>query len=146
MIFRLILALCVFATPGFAAAQPLVFRDKVKDLREESVISFLAQEELIYRDLPYQIAATDLNYDGVDEWVVQQDTMSGCESAKTCHFAIVGLKKNSPALLGMITAGKIAISDDKHYGIRTLDVYNKVDNDFEFTRYRWNPTKQAFAQ
>lgn len=147
MIFRLILALCVLAPSIPAlAAQPLVFRDTAKNIREESIIAFLTNQGLLLSELPYKIAETDLNYDGVNEWIVEQSTMSGCESAKTCSFVIVGLKTNAPALLGNFKAGKITISDERRYGIRILEVYDKAANDFEFTRYSWNPSKQVFSQ
>lgn len=147
MIFRLILALgaLTLASPA-SAAQFLTFRDTPNDIREESVIAYLTEQGLVYSELTYKIAAIDLNYDGVNEWIVQQDTMSGCETAKTCSFAIVGLKNNTPALLGNFKAGKVAISDERRYGIRILEVYDRATNDFEFSRYSWNPTRQVFSQ
>ncbi len=147
-----IIALLAFFTPLPAAgaahaapASPLIFRDKARDAREESVIAALAASNHILADLPYQIAAIDLNHDGADEWIVRQDRMSACEAAAACRYYIVGISKNRPLVIGSIEAGKIVVSREKLYGISVLYVYDDPGNDFEFRRYRWNPQRSAYA-
>ncbi len=126
------------------ASTPLVFRDTVKDIREESVITSLVTSKKLFTELPYRIAAVDLNGDGVNEWIVRQDKSSGCETNAACDFYVVGVSRNAPLLLGEFSAGKVGIDDLKSYGVSVLQVYNLKNDDFKFTRYRWNPQNYAF--
>ena len=135
----------MFMSADAAHAQsPLVFRESPRDVREESVVDFLLHQKKLVLDLPYDIAARDLNGDGVDEWIVRQARASNCAAQASCDFMIVGLSENAPVLLGAFSAGKLVVSDEKLYGINILYVYNQPNNDFEFTRYRWNPTESTF--
>ena len=135
--------LSLLPLPAFASA-PLVFRGQTKDAREEAALSMLIQREKFLPDLPYMVAAKDLNDDGVDEWIFRQDRESACEANTNCGFFIVGLSDRSPVLLGDITARKIGISDEKAYGVRRLFVYSNKNDDFAFSRYVWVPQNGAF--
>jgi hypothetical protein len=138
----LLLLLCF---SGAAYAQvPLVFRDSPRDVREESIIAFLLDQKKLVPELPYELAERDLNSDGVGEWVVRQARASNCAAQASCDFFIIGLSDNAPVLLGALAAGKLIVSDENLYGINILYVYNQPNNDFEYTRYRWNPENAAF--
>lgn len=143
-VLRILVFLAFFMTDAAWAQTPLIFRDSARGLREESVMAFLQDQQKLIPDLPYQIAARDLNGDGVEEWIVSQARASNCAAQASCDFLIVGLSENAPVLLGAFPAGKVAVSDEKLYGINILYVYNQSSNDFEFTRYRWNPAESAF--
>ncbi len=126
------------------ASAPLVYRDKTKDAREDAALALLVERGKFVAGLPYQVAAKDLNDDGVDEWIFRQDRESACEANTSCRFFIVGLSDRTPVLLGDITARKIAVSDEKAYGVRRLYVYNNKNDDFAFSRYVWVPQNGAF--
>lgn len=134
----------LLSTPSYAAER-LVFRDAPKDTREESVIAMLATDGAIKADIPYKIAAIDLNGDGVDEWIVNQKPSPDCETRARCTFAIAGLSGKQPVILGDIAARKITLSDDRTYGISRLNVYNNAQDDFASEIYVWRPEKRAFA-
>ena len=125
------------------AAEPLIFRSKTKDAREASVIEYLRARGVIEENLPLSIAATDLNNDGVDEWIVRQE-QDGCRQTATCPFAVAGLSRKAPLLLGDFAARKVGISGEKAYGVRKLLVYNLKNDDFAYTVYVWSPSDSAF--
>lgn len=141
--FLLFIILTLLPLSAYASA-PLVFRDKTKDTREEAAFAMLVEREKFTPNLPYHVAAKDLNDDGVDEWIFRQDRESGCEANLNCRYFIVGLSDRSPVLLGDITARKIGISDEKAYGVRRLYVYNNKNDDFAFSRFVWVPQNGAF--
>lgn len=126
------------------AAEPLIFRDQARDVREKSVLVFLEELDLRKKDAPFSMAAIDLNGDGVDEWIYKEDEM-GCEARTDCAFTLIGLSDKRPALLGSMKAGKIAISDEKLYGVRKLLVYNEKNDDFVYQTYVWTPPEMAFT-
>lgn len=141
VLFFILLSLLPFA--AYASA-PLVYRDETKGAREDAAFAMLVEREKFAPDLPYQVAAKDLNDDGVDEWIFRQDRESGCEANLNCRYFIVGLSARTPVLLGDITAKKIGVSDEKAYGVRRLYVYNNKNDDFAFSRYVWVPQNGAF--
>lgn len=141
VLFFLILA--ILPLPAFAQA-PVVFRADVKDQRERAALDMLISKGLFFKDLPYMVAAVDLNDDGVSEWIFRQDRESACEVNATCTYVIAGLSEGAPVVLGDIPARKIGIADQKAYGVSRLYVYNKKDNDFVYTVYGWSPQNGSF--
>lgn len=139
----LFLLAILFSLPAFAG-EPLIFRESVRDAREESVLTFLKTQKDFVPQSPYAIATTDLNGDGVDEWIVRQE-VTGCESRADCLYFIAGLSEKTPTLLGQIAARKIGIADEKLYGVRKLFVYNNPQNDFDSLLYVWTPSRAAFG-
>lgn len=138
-----ILCLAFIPCPTWAN-QPLIFRDEARGVRETELLEYLASIKKFDSALPYRISATDLNGDGVEEWIVFQITSKTCESNMDCAFVIGGLSEGEPALLGEMRGGKIAISDEKLYGIHKLLVYNEKNNDFAYRTYIWLPPENAF--
>lgn len=139
----LLLMLSVLPTPAFAQA-PVVFRDAVKDQRESAALSMLISKGIFVKDLPYMVAAVDLNDDGVAEWIFRQDRESACEANTNCRFIIAGLSEGSPIILGDVSARKIGIASQKSYGVLRIYVYNKKDNDFAYSSYGWSPKSGSF--
>ena len=144
MRFILFLILLTVTPLAAFASAPLAYRSETKDAREESAFDMLLERGKFVANLPYQVAAKDLNDDGVDEWIFRQDRESGCEANLNCRYFIVGLSERTPVLLGDITAKKIGVSDEKAYGVRRLYVYNDKNDDFAFSRYVWVPQNGAF--
>lgn len=126
------------------AAQPLYFRDKARGLRERELLDYFALIKRYNPDLPYRIAATDLNDDGVNEWIFMQKNNPACESNADCPIAIGGLSGGKIILLGEMRGGKISVSSEKLYGVGKLLVYNEKSNDFAYQAYVWSPTERTF--
>ena len=130
--------------PAARADVPLIWRDQVKGLREQELLDYFKLVNRYDPALPYKIAATDLNGDGVEEWLFFQKTSPACESAANCGISVGGLSEGKIVLLGEMHGGKIGVSDEKLYGVRKLLVYNEKNNDFAYQTYVWMPTEQAF--
>ncbi len=114
------------------------YRDAAANAREQEVVTFLHGKGLEAK-LPYQISTVDLNGDGVDEWIVRQEVSPACTANATCDFYVTGLSEGKIILLGRMEAGKVAISDDRTYGIHKLIVYNDKNNDYRGEPYLWSP-------
>lgn len=126
--------------PGTAFAEgPLIFRDQVKGAREQEALDMLEKTAGFLPDFPYKIAAADLNGDGVDEWIFRQDRESGCETNANCSFHVLALSEGKPVSLGTVYARKISLSDEKTYGVYKIFAYNRKNDDFEYSRYVWDP-------
>lgn len=134
----------MFMAAPVLAADRLTFRDQPRDAREDNVMTFLENSKVIFHELPFRIAAVDLNGDGVDEWIIRQDKQSNCEINASCEYAVVGLKQGQPSLLGRFLARNVGIDSYKTYGIRNILVYNKKNNDFDYSTYVWTPEKYYF--
>ncbi len=133
----------LFSALPATAAEPLIFRAQTKDARETSVIEYLQARGVIEENLPSGIAAIDLNNDGVDEWIIRQET-DGCRQTASCTFAVAGLSRKAPVMLGDLSARKVGISAEKAYGVRKLLVYNLKNDDFAYTVYVWSPSDSGF--
>ena len=139
----LFLTLVLIPLPAFAEG-PLVFRDAVKGQRESDALAMLVSKGTFVRDLPYSVAAKDLNDDGVAEWIFRQDRESACEANANCGFIVVGLSEGVPIVLGTFTARKVGIAPQKSYGVSRLYVYNQKDNDFAYSSFGWSPKNSSF--
>ena len=141
LLFCLILFLS--SVPALGAV-PLIFRDQAKGVREQELLDYFKLIERYDPQLPYTIAAIDLNGDGVEEWIFRQDQSPSCESDADCRLAIGGLSAGKIVLLGEMRGGKIGVSNEKQYGVRKLLVYNEKNDDFTYQIYVWTPEEQAF--
>jgi hypothetical protein len=138
----ILLMLCL-ALPA-AAEVPLIFRDSAKGPREQELLTYLWEKDIYDRKAPFTMTATDLNGDGVEEWIFRQNPTPNCESNADCAFSITGLSKGNFTVLGQMRGGKIGVSGEKQYGVRKLLVYNEKNDDFAYQIYVWMPGRQAF--
>ncbi len=130
--------------PAMAADTTLRFKNETKDIRTIEVLDFLKGENLDPA-AGYGVATADLNGDGVDEWIVREDKDPTCADTAACRFFVVALKNKAPHLLTKLYAGNIGLLDQKLYGVRSLAVYNKPQDDFSFARYHWKPELGTFS-
>ena len=142
--FLIALLISLLVLAPVRADQPLIFRDRAKGIREQELLDYFKLNERYDPGLPFTIAATDLNSDGVEEWIFRQNPTPSCESNADCAFAIGGISEGQIVLLGEMRGGKIAVTDEKLYGVRKLLVYNEKNNDFAYQTYVWTPADQAF--
>lgn len=134
----------VFPALAFAEGTLPRFHAITTDVREHQVVSMLSSKTDLVPDLPFVIASIDLNGDGVDEWVVRQDGASNCVAQVSCQFFVAGLSAKQPVLLGQFQAGKIAVLDERIYGVNKIAVYNDQTNDYKFQPYGWAPKSGSF--
>lgn len=120
------------------AGEPLFFKSPSDDFRDGVIAGFVAAT---YPDTPapYAFARTDLNGDGVPEYIVKP---AGLAKGLSPHH-ILSLRRRQVTDMGLIRAGKMEISDKKSYGVRDVVVYTKPANDFYRETWGWNG--QTFA-
>lgn len=140
----IMILLASVALPALAAPQPLYFRDRIKGLRERELLEYFALIKRHDPAIPYRIAATDLNGDGVAEWILFQKREPACEANADCHITIGGVSEGKVILLGEMRGGKIGVSGEKLYGISKLLVYNEKSDDFAYQSYAWDPSSRSF--
>jgi hypothetical protein len=144
--FAFTLVMLSLALPVWAAGgEPLIFRDQARGIREQQLLEFFKNEGQYNTNLPYKIAAVDLNGDGVEEWIFRQNDSPACQANADCRFAIGGLSDGQLTLLGEMRGGKIGVAGEKLYGVRKLLVYNEKNDDFSYQTYVWTPDQRAFA-
>lgn len=89
-----------------------------------------------------EIAASDLNNDGIDEYIVRDHA---CAAYDTCRYVVFADTDQGLVVLGEITARSIALGKGYSHGIRDLAVQNNPDNDFTFERYVWEPQQSRYT-
>lgn len=148
MRFFAVILICLFAFgPAAHAAQETKprLRASSDDIREKQALAFLEDQKDLFPDLPFTVANVDLNNDGIDEWIVRQETTSNCVATTSCKFLIAGLDKDKkPALIAKIDAANLNIRNTEMYGVLDLSVYSNPNNDLEATRYSWDPYKSTY--
>jgi len=149
MVFLCRFFLCFFlltapALAGQIGQTPLIYTPVGDDLRVRSITEFLLNTKRIDSQIPFDMAETDLNGDGVEEVIFRQQP-SGCEARADCLFLITGVSRKKPALLGTIHARNIGIAEEKSYGVKKILVYNQKQNDFRYITYAWDPYQSSFT-
>lgn len=91
----------------------------------------------------FKLSKNDLNNDFIDEYIVKP---LNCNEKLFCPHYVAALKKQKPILLLETQAYKLLISDQSIYGVRNLNVFDKKQNEFQSTRYEWNPFSYLYEQ
>lgn len=145
--FSAIVALSILAAfPAYAQEEKEIrMRAPSPDVREQSILrDLIARQELI-ADFPTQVGETDLNEDGVNEWIFKQENSSDCNAQASCTLLVVALKNRSPTLLLQTTGTKINILKHTNFGVHSLIVYSNPQNDLEGRELTWNPYESTFS-
>lgn len=86
----------------------------------------------------YDIAAADLNGDGLMEFILRSRP---CPSeVKTCTHMILAENKNKIYILGIISAHKLMLSRTFTHAIQDFLAFQSDNNDYEYERYIWSPS------
>lgn len=106
-------------------------------------ITTIALSEYLSDDLNnYEVAKTDLNDDGVSEYIAK--TMP-CEPEKQfCAYKVLGINDDQIFDLGAFEAKYLMISDQSHYGVRDILAYQNQYNDYDPTIYHWEPAQSRY--
>ena len=131
--------------PGQAAEHP-IFRASFEVLDNPVLrpIDDYLQNTLEFLKTTSSIASTDLNYDGIPEYIVRS-----CSHSKMCRFHVLALtatKTDPVRSLGHMSGHNLQISDVSDYGVRRLMVQDKELNDFAVTYYSWDAKQSHYTQ
>lgn len=89
-----------------------------------------------------EVAAADLNQDGIDEFIVKP--MNCNENLALCPYYILAETPKGLISLGTIPAKTILLGQDSVHGIRNLMVFSDTKNDFAYNIFAWNPLASSF--
>lgn len=120
------------------ASEPLLFNYSPNPL-EQKYLHLLTENS----DLDnYEIAAVDLNKDGVQEFILKNKTCNASVGANKhyCQYMVAAFKNDKEFMsLGEFTSKTLILSNNFFKGIRDLHVYNRQENDYDYNIARWNP-------
>lgn len=102
------------------------------------------QQELSEQFQNFSFASTDLNHDGVNEYVAKSTTCN--KETSFCSYKIYSILDNKAVLLGLFDARSILISDVEKNGVRQILAYQNTLNDYDHTAYIWSPVHSQFKQ
>ncbi len=136
----LVLAACAVPA-GAAAYEKLAFRNEVTGL-SRSIIHDYIRKDLQKTPDSIVITTTDLNGDGLDEFILREKI---CAKSAPCEFYILAENKNRAIHLGTITAHDIALGNGVSDGIRDILAFQNANNAFDYTVYVWEPLKARYA-
>lgn len=91
----------------------------------------------------YDIARTDLNGDGLDEFIARAE---GCAPEDLCEYLILGETGETMLNLGEIKALRIMLGHDYTAGVRNLLVFDNAANDFDYQLYVWHSAQSRYAE
>jgi hypothetical protein len=141
-LLSLITVIVISLTPSLTCAQePLSFRD-AKSYKERKALSF-TQKEQQAPDIKHVLSAVDLNGDSLDEYITRPQS---CTAKDLCNYHVIAFMQDNPITLLTVKARKIIIEDTHKYGIRNLLIFNSKMNDFQKSRYTWNPYTYIYEQ
>ena len=124
------------------AAESLRFDAPLAYSSTEKIKSFTVNE-LSSPLEKFDLAGTDLNGDGLHEFIVRAKM---CERAPLCDYFILGEAKNTMINLGKIEAAYILLGNDYAHGVRNLLVFDNQENDFDFQLYTWDPEQSLYRE
>ncbi len=124
------------------AFEALRFNEKINTTTEAAIDSFLNQK-FETRIKEYSLAATDLNNDDINEYILKRKY---CEIKKlpTCNHIILAKTSDKFRVIGNIRARKITISTETTKNIRNILAFSDELNDYIFNIYMWSPKKNMY--
>lgn len=124
------------------AADALRFNRPVP-LRAQGAIEVYAKESLQPSLTGLSIAATDLNNDGINEFIIRDQACPA--PAEPCRYVVLGDTEQGIVLLGDFQAREIMLGNSFSHGVRDLLVKDSEGNDFIFGQYVWDAQTSRYT-
>lgn len=93
----------------------------------------------------FEIAAIDLNEDGLNEFALKPLECSKTE-ALCPHYLIAKTKGRTIISLGFIEAQSLVLGNAYTQGVRNIMAFNNTTNDFEYSLFLWDPENASYAK
>ncbi len=131
-----------FTTAAFQAnaAEKLRFEDSIPRSSFERIKLF-TDSTLGQSIDAFEIAKTDLNDDGLYEFVIRQK-----ECEVLCRYSIVAESSKTIVPLGDLRGSNIVLGNEFSHGVRNLLVFESPTNDFDYTLYTWHPMSSSYRK
>ena len=127
------LGVSVFSRPALTA-EPITFLEQLDAANTYRLRTYLDS---------FIPAKTDLNSDGIDEFILRDKT---CSSFTLCPHKVIALKGQETVELASFKAQKVALAHQTTNGVRALMVYNNPANDFEYSILKWDAQNSHFKE
>lgn len=135
------LALLGAFSPAFAA-ETLRFSEPVPRSSLEKIKPYIFNS--LNKDIQdFEIGKTDLNSDGLDEFIARSKQ---CETPARCEFHILAESDDAVLPLGSFEGKSIALGNEFRHGVRNLLVFHNEANDFDYHLYTWHPELSAYRK
>lgn len=129
-----------FLTAATLLSQSAYAADNIKFIAKDAFKNTSARSIMAAYDFS-EIAPTDLNQDGIDEFILKQSTDN-----KASKFRVIAQNDSGNVDLGVIIeANKLMISYSRFHGIRSILAFNNVHNDFDYDVYQWSAEKLSYV-
>ncbi len=90
----------------------------------------------------YDIAAIDLNEDGIDEFIAKRKTCT--IAGEPCSHLILAEKRGKIVQLSTIRAKNLIVANTKSYGISDILAFKDNINSNDFDIYVWSPIDKMY--
>ncbi|MEZ5813808.1 MAG: hypothetical protein R3E13_03675 [Alphaproteobacteria bacterium] len=130
------------ASASAHAAESLHFNATIPRSSFEK-IKFYASNALGEDIQNFDIGKTDLNNDGLDEFITRS---KNCEKTLKCRFYIFAETNDSILSLGTFEGKNLLLGNEFRHGIRNLLIFNNPSNDFDYHLYTWHPETSAYRK
>lgn len=90
----------------------------------------------------FDIAAADLNQDGVDEYILKR--ISCVHAGSVCSHMVLADQNNEMLLLSNIRARHLMVGATSSFGVKDLLAFENEINDYDFDIYMWSPAQKMY--
>ncbi len=142
LLITLLLAFSITALANVASAvEGLNYSDEISTSLKPRINEFLWQSYETDLSL-YSIANSDLNNDGVNEYILKRKKCNVQDGL--CTHLILAETKDSIVLLSNIRARNLMVGATSTYKINDLLAFKFEINDYNFDIYIWSPTQKMY--
>lgn len=92
--------------------------------------------------LGFNIATSDLNADGINEYILKRKTCT--QKKSVCTHIILANQKDKIRLLSSIRARHLMVGATSNYGVSDLLAFENDINDYDFDIYMWSPEEKMY--
>ena len=125
-----------------SAAETLRFDEHIPRSSFEKIKSY-SSNTLEQNIQDFELSKTDLNNDGLDEFIARS---KDCQKGAVCKFHVFAETRDNIFSLGSFEGQNILLGNEFHHGIRNLLVFPKATNDFDYHLYTWHPEHSAYRK
>lgn len=137
--FLIVLSLATIKT-GYAI-EPLSYKEDISPSLKVALEAYLKDE--LKTDISlYKFAPTDLNSDGIDEYILKSKQCTEIENI--CKYLIIAEKKENILLLLQNNVKDIMLAGTSSHGVKDILVFQNTKNDFNFDIYMWSPQEKKY--
>lgn len=142
LFLTLLMLNCVLTGQNAHAAEKLRFDSPIPRSSFEKIKSFSRSDLKKNIDL-FQIAAADLNRDGLEEYIIRA---KDCGKNGLCDFTVLAETREGIFQLGSFTGQNLLLGNEYTQGVRNILIFDNRMNDFDYELYTWHPETSSYGK